>query len=776
MERSMQQAHQNKASGLSVVAALILLIAWLVAALGMASAEQSNASAGNRLGGVDPSATRPLVPELGKPFTLDALRTVSEIGASVDRGHARASDRLKGLGFDQAIADIKAVDGTQYHDIEAEELIRELYRRAEAHQKGQGHRLLAFLYRQQANEYPAIGSDPNYVALLDVEKGLPPDTTASSFTFVRSAEKASTIELPAHLESAVKALGKVYAGGDLSHLRRIAARAFSSRERPGRRFSLSPYLARSSTAVGALRSALQLHEKPPTHERVVLDLLRATANDSPALLQSSEFMRVVANLEAEDMRAQAEDALHERLLARQNTLPSRIAQIEQARLVDLPGSIEKTPPEAIRRAIERLAELQPDPQQLILAAQRQKAAQDYFDYIFQSFEAPPDDPFWRTASGGEPPGGGGGAGGGEPGKQTRTYDVKGPSPTRGTSSSGPTGPPVSRVYSRAIVSARAARGVAAGAKFEVPSADRAQAIVWVANAADNRLGRFVVQIKPAKGMPFLAATRTMFADSALAAVDLLWGGHKGATAFEEGKILVLFSLDPFTQLDPKASSDQKKRFDELTNKIRAALLSGDQEEIAQIEKEAEALQRELQSQPRRVVVHPALQGREMAWALARIDFWFNKLNGLKEEAEKTSGLRAPKGLFDVDVGRAQTWQFYEQDARISWEPNDEHMRRIRVANPFGGGRYAVSMFRIREDDSGDGDRIEDLEKSVQPMLDWLAKTHPDFVRLNDFSEAFAILRWAKASNVAPGVFDLQGSAPEIATPDRVVIGDGPKVK
>jgi hypothetical protein len=58
------------------------------------------------------------------------------------------------------------------------------------------------------------------------------------------------------------------------------------------------------------------------------------------------------------------------------------------------------------------------------------------------------------------------------------------------------------------------------------------------------------------------------------------------------------------------------------------------------------------------------------------------------------------------------------------------------------------------------------------MLDWLATNHHDFMRLNDFSEAFSLLRWLKKANVAHILVDMDGEGPEIATPDRIVIGDG----
>ena len=61
------------------------------------------------------------------------------------------------------------------------------------------------------------------------------------------------------------------------------------------------------------------------------------------------------------------------------------------------------------------------------------------------------------------------------------------------------------------------------------------------------------------------------------------------------------------------------------------------------------------------------------------------------------------------------------------------------------------------------------------MLDWLATNHHDYMRLNDFSESFSLLRWLRASGVSLQVIDMAGEKAKIATPDRVDIGKGPQV-
>ena len=73
-------------------------------------------------------------------------------------------------------------------------------------------------------------------------------------------------------------------------------------------------------------------------------------------------------------------------------------------------------------------------------------------------------------------------------------------------------------------------------------------------------------------------------------------------------------------------------------------------------------------------------------------------------------------------------------------------------------------------------RLPELEGKVQPMLNWLATNHHDFMRLNDFSEAFTLLRWLRAKDIQVATINLTGQLEPIATPDRVVIGKGPDVR
>lgn len=55
------------------------------------------------------------------------------------------------------------------------------------------------------------------------------------------------------------------------------------------------------------------------------------------------------------------------------------------------------------------------------------------------------------------------------------------------------------------------------------------------------------------------------------------------------------------------------------------------------------------------------------------------------------------------------------------------------------GHYPVPMFGgASTDGSIEGDRLADIETQLQPIPDCLASNHRNFLRLNEFSEAFSI--------------------------------------
>lgn len=313
----------------------------------------------------------------------------------------------------------------------------------------------------------------------------------------------------------------------------------------------------------------------------------------------------------------------------------------------------------------------------------------------------------------------------------------------------------------------------------------------------------------------------MFADSFYSAVGVLWEKHGDQAAFRENEILVLLSMDPESEVVLQARID-------AINSLAKVMLPDDRKEaqriLAQLKKaksevdkgNTEAINRhrrlnaefwthlskarsrldpsvraKLDSNDSRlqmtrgIVVHPAVVGRELAWSATRVDFWFNQIDLLSREATKLNGgTPIPKKLKSIPVSSAGTWQFYERDSVIRLGAQEGAARKLIVAShstpeASSGNHFSISMFGRKAPagvvEAGDGMfRLEALEKQMDPLLDWLAKNHHDFMRLNDFSESFSLLRWLRSANVEVKIINMKGDSVPIATPDRIEIDKGPR--
>ena len=263
------------------------------------------------------------------------------------------------------------------------------------------------------------------------------------------------------------------------------------------------------------------------------------------------------------------------------------------------------------------------------------------------------------------------------------------------------------------------------------------------------------------------------------------------------------SMDPFATPDPVVAAALEARVEDLRRR-QAALESTEaalqrevegegaggwngqrwmaqarrfEEDRARFEEDVLQLMMDRANSPRRVVFHPALFGRELAWSTARIDFSFNDIAGLSREAEMTNGgTRMPARLLGISIEGAGTWQFFERDARVQLAPGTGRVGALSVVSTgptrspaSARSHFAISMFGDGAEGSSEGElpRLPPMEAAVQPMLDWLAVNHHDFMRLNDFSEALSLVRWLRGEGVAPVLIDLDGEDPEIATPDRI---------
>ena len=110
-------------------------------------------------------------------------------------------------------------------------------------------------------------------------------------------------------------------------------------------------------------------------------------------------------------------------------------------------------------------------------------------------------------------------------------------------------------------------------------------------------------------------------------------------------------------------------------------------------------------------------------------------------------------------------------------------KRQEAAGDSHPNHFGISMFAVSDAPpvgarySKDGlYRLPALERGVQPLLDWLSANHHDFRRLNDFSEAFSLLRWLRSNQTDLTLIEIEDQTKPIVAPDHVVINKGPCVR
>jgi len=713
------------------------------------------------------SADRPAVSRVDL-LNLDGLVDRLLQGASSAPGGLKETLERAGLG--NVVQSISNVDGREVFGLSADNVLREVYARAEAYEVGQGERVLAHLYKELASQYPAVAEDAAFGKLREIAANADPARLNPS-TFIFSPRAVSNVALPQEIEASIKALAYVYEQGNSAELIRIGNKVF---RQPG---FLERHLAQHTNTRDAMRAAFIAHIPPPKLREVVRQMLKEAVR-FPAVWESPEFLNRVADLDPRLLDIDpATERIYERLSAEDFELASRRRQLSEAARIDLPGELAKRSPDSL----DSYAQSSGSQDKRSAGGSRQTSAQHYSNYVLSSLERSAQTPFDSPFTSGRDGGGGGGGGGGSP-SNSGEYKTRPPPADYQRRVSESNARPVPRSYPRAIRSARAARGIAVGGALAVDPGYSPRHAAWVANPRDNRFGQFVLEVeRKSDGEHYLVRSRTLFADSAMAAVDVMRGGHQGAGEYRESEVLILMSMDPFDVADPEKTKKLELRAKSLEAKVSSS--GDDPSTAARLFMELLSFQREATELPRRIVVHPSLHGRELAWAAARVDFWFNDLEGLSEEAKTVNGGEGiSSDLLEIDISQASTWQFYERSSSLAVAVGETGLGRVGTSlAPDPGvqvapGHFAVSMFVFDEDKGGEeGRRLPQLENELQPLLDWLATNHPDFMRVNDFSEAFSLMRWLAREELPLTVVDLVGPPPPIATPDRIVIGEGPQV-
>lgn len=737
------------------------------------------------------------------PTEVNAQRMVYELASVLAAGRTDLFLQLSQLGFAEQVAELNRPGISTIHTFSPQVAIEALYRRAEMIEVGNGDRFLAVLYKDAASRSGAVATDPAFLRLQALARAMPAlgDAPIRFAPMSQLAPAAMAKPLPPSLEAAIGTLADFYSARGFAQARAALLRNL---QKPGfNRAAFDSILMTTRSPEAALRQMLDAGTPPPRAEIALRNLLREGMSASAILSIDAEAIRAIEQLSKELPPE------YQRYADQEADVPSRREQAAAAAGTGQPGSVRKAADADVSAFFKRRPD---DP-------------------------AAPDPAPWQPS----PPDGGSG-GGGSPAAPRQmpehrkaydryidsTFESPTPRPTPGAT------PRTPRSFSTARYSARAGRGVSAGAAVEVGQVGQVGKPIkalWVSQRDDNRFGRLYVSLQVSGAeQAFLAASRVMFTDSFRSALAARWGQWVGPAQFLEGDILVLISMDPEHQVSTESanaaltkliaaaiqglSPDERRQLQALEKKRAAAVSAArrvgqtdaaaavaDPNAIELIDLGLSNLPDELRQKAmkdaddlwavRGIVVHPSLVGRELAWSAARVDFWFNKLEALVAEVRKQN-----PGVVEVSaIGSLpddmSTWQFYERDSKISLAPGSAGVRELVVtsaavpgsaADPSAMRRshFAVSIFS-KEKASGalaaedDLYRRPDMARKVQPLLDWLATRHHDFMRLNDFSESLSLLRWLYRSGVTPIVVDMAGDAKAIATPDRVDIGKGPSV-
>lgn len=697
---------------------------------------------------------------------IDAGDVIARLSESLAAGRMETAKHLERLGFGAEIQQMTAVDGSVVHTFSARSMITSLYRRAEIEKAGEGDRFLAILYNDVSKQSIGIAKDPNFAPLKrfsdqDLQRSLKFSLPAT----IEGIENQKA--LPDQIEWAINKLAEYYSGRQIAQVKGILRRVLKKDGFTSD--AIDRAIASEKSASAILRRLFIEGTPPPRIETAIRETFTATMAGSAAFQFDPSNVAIMEELSQElppeyQNYVREEDKLQSRVRqAAESSRAGKAGKDTPLNSKDVMANIEKAVA-AVSVKSGGLGSQSPTP-----------------PTSSGPGPAPPPSASPSGFQGSGPPKGGGSGGGGivnDGGvyekyvRETFESRLPGPAPSAGAKAHKRT----PRSYSIAILSSRAARGIAVGGKVTSEIKTKPLHAAWVANATDDRFGRLFVEIPGIDGKKsLLAVSRVLFADSFYAALTILAGKYGEESNFHDGEILVLMSMDPNAKIAVDAQREievEAKALRERFAKLKNAA------ELEKLIVDVETLQKKSATQPRGIVLHPSLWGRELAWSTARVDFWFNQTDQLKKEAQLTGGdQQMPESLQHISLMGAVTWQFYERDAVISLGGSSAGIPTFQVDSQTASKRshFGISMFGESKSSSDpeDFEPLPNLANKVQPLLDWLAGNHHDFMRLNDFSEAFSLVRWLARFETSVSVVDMDGEGQALATPDRVVIGEGP---
>ncbi|WPK02547.1 hypothetical protein R6U79_09955 [Pseudomonas putida] len=740
---------------------------------------------------------------------LGPSEVIHLVSQQLAEGGIALHTELERLGLGAEIEILQRYTGDSLNSFSAQSMLENLYQRAEHHQTGEGQRFIAILLNEQAKHSAIIASAPQLKSLLDQYPAARLNVQQHGLTFSSPEHFKPTVPqkpLPAIVQRGVATLTNIYADQGLSELRLITLKTFQKEGYDKAAFD-KVILENPGKPDEALRKLLDIGTPKPTVEKAIHSLLGQTLERSAALSADTSIHSIMEALSSELTTEQRN------YLQAEDRLESRQLQLAQARAANRPGNVPPSDREKLISSIQQL------PQKDMTAALKGKAepvtfngflaanevidpksTAEYVNYLKDTFEPSNDAPSAGQSGSGQP-----------------------------SDAPPPRSEPTPRAFTKARFSARAGRGVSVGAKVDVRIEQTPVNAVWLTNAEDSRFGRLFVTFRNSPTSQSVAASRILFADSFYSAYSVISTPQGSPSAFRDGDILVLmsmtdgdfaqkrltfihdvmrrpgflesaiFELDDTQQAKllqtieaiksttyPKPSDDALVEILLKNEKIKELLNIGAQRAVARaITEDPEQI---MQATLRTIVIHPALHGRELAWSATRVDFWSNQIQQLKQESMlQNGGIAAPAELNDITTQGSSTWQYYEKDSIISMRASNQKASDLVVTSdptsttPVSErSHFRVAMFNEKNGTHGTPaeDNLylrPDISENFQPLLDWLSTNHHDFIRLNDFSEAFSLLRWLTSKETTVQIIDIGLKASPLVTPDQTDITKGPLV-
>lgn len=694
---------------------------------------------------------------------LDIADAVDALSLEISKSREESARRLSRIdpNIEEAISKIQSVDGFRYGGFSARTQVETLYRLAEAQEVGEGRRFIAKASSVFASESAALATDPD---LIELSRSFSDADLVAPLRFAEPTSQVANVLTQPITPKVARAIDLIAEASDgalkFHSALEVARRNLNLGEPPKDRLALQRAVEANSSSKEIIGELFRVSSPPPTVDTAAQNMLLDMAKESAALELDPRLSQALDELGARP--------LPENLTSLSNAEPKLTSARTQAQAL-VRNSTSVTPSSG-GVAADVLAAL----------------AQGGIEGLQGAFN-----PATSRRSGSYE------------GNLTRhSRYSQSALVTRGTSSGGGTVP---RAYRTAIRSPRAARGVAVGAEVTGPWRSP-KSLTWVESKENSEFGYFIVSTRSwffGMGQDVFFVSQPLYSDSAAAAISTLLGEHGTEAEFREGEIAILMSMVPKdesvaekaleeTLADYEADWPSEVLYLKLLfsgNETRATTLAAsgavNEEVLDRVVKDFQSRQRQL---PNGIVVHPATAGYQLAWAAARTDFWFGNSKQLMDEISMFRDISEDESqLSDRFPKNAGTWQFFERDSKIKiTEPtNAEALGRLSVvssSDTAGRGRsnnhFSVTLFGLSEErPTPDSEYVEDRtwrlveqERVVEPLLDWLFTTHPDFIRVNHYSEALSIMRWATEAEVTLVTIDALGVPTNVRPPDVVYVG------